>query len=191
MIVRKQQQLYLERAFELKVLLLASYLANTKNDAPKESVVAWWNSRKNTKIQSNTLHNCCPGESSSKGCLEKHLEQAKSACTLFALILEQQIVFGLGVREPYVTDDKTNSWKQRWIEPSLAFTADRWYCKTKRNVKFNAMALMIETPYMFQDVFRVWRDCFAYITASLNSFTVPVVDLRRPSVTSYVFTSLQ
>lgn len=34
-----------------------------------------------------TLHNCCPGERSSKGCLEKHREHAKSACTLFALIL--------------------------------------------------------------------------------------------------------
>lgn len=61
------------------------------------------------KIQSDTLHNCCPGESSSKGCLEKHREHAKSACTLFALILKQQIVFGLGVPKLYVTDDKTNS----------------------------------------------------------------------------------
>lgn len=35
----------------------------------------------------HTLHNCCPGERSSNGCLEKHREHAKSACTLFALIL--------------------------------------------------------------------------------------------------------
>lgn len=38
--------------------------------------------------EARTLHNCWPGERSSKGCLEKHREHAKSACTLFALILD-------------------------------------------------------------------------------------------------------
>lgn len=37
-------------------------------------------------VQILTLHNCCPDESSSNGCLEKHFEHAKSGTLLLILL---------------------------------------------------------------------------------------------------------
>jgi len=57
-----------------------------------------------------TLHNCWPGDRSSKGCLEKQREHAKSACILFVLIFSgylEKMITG------YVTDWQDDEMKAR------------------------------------------------------------------------------
>lgn len=56
--------------------------------------ILWNREREEKKL---TLHSCWPGDNSSKGCLEKHLEQANNACILLPLIftIVRSLVFSL------------------------------------------------------------------------------------------------